>query len=262
MTILQRTLPWSRLVLAMCSTVLIGCGKEEKPLPMPVARPTLSNKIESFTGAHTRIVWSECADVGDSDTMANSDNLVLMGLDTQDGLGARPLQEKPGNYARPLLNSDGTCILWTDKNVSRKGGKKRYRPVIYLTGWKGGRPIRIGEGYAVDCWLDPATGVEWVYAVQDLRVSKAIALQATKLVRFPLHDVEKVETIYDTTPITPDNVQFSRDGTRASALFPWPHAGLLRLVDGKWVPGKLAVGCWTSMAPDNSGVMWAMVASA
>lgn len=253
LTILLTTI----LVLPSCREV----EKEERRMAEPgssqaAARRDLSSQIEAFTGAHTRIVWSEYSEPGSADTFATTDGLHLKGLDTRDGLGERTILAKQGNYSRPILSTDGTCILWTDKNTVRKSGKKRYRPIIYLTGWKGGKPIRIGEGYAVDCWQDPATGVEFVYAVTDLRPTRGVALEGQKLVRFPLHAPEHVETVYEDTPISPDNLQFSRDGTMASALLPWPHAGVLRLANGRWTAHKFSVGCWTSLAPDNSGLAW------
>lgn len=229
-------------------------GKVAKVLEEKQGDP--SAEVEAFTGAHTRVVWSEYSEVGEGDAFATSDGLFLKGLDTQDGKGERFILQRPGNYSRPLLTCDGTGILFTDKNTVRKGGKKHYHPLIYRTDWKGDKPIRLAEGYAVDCWLDPKTGTEYIYAVQNLKSSKGLALEGDRLVRFPLHDPAKLEVVYDNTHITPDNVQFSRDGTRASGLFPWPHAGILRLIDGKWTAKKLNVGCWTSLAPDNSGVSW------
>lgn len=252
---------WQQMTAVLTlAGLLSACRRmpEAKAPPEPAAsrKPALAAAIEKFTGAHTRIVWAEVAATGETDTYAYGEGLVLKGLDTGDDQGERTIQPRPGNYSRPLLSTDGTCILWTDKNTVRKGHRKIHRPVIYLTGWKGGRPIRIAEGYAVDCWLDRKTGVEWVYAVQDVKPTRNVSLDGNKLVRFPLHEEEKVETVYDATPITPDNVQFSRDGTRASGLFPWPHAGVLKMEGGQWTPAQLTVGCWTSMAPDNSGVSW------
>jgi hypothetical protein len=224
---------------------------------IPAEKRDPSKEVEAFTGAHTRMVWAECLKPGEADTFAVSDGLILRGLDTRDGKGERAIFTKPGNYSRPILTCDGTGILFTDKNTARKGGKKHYRPLTYRTDWKGTKPVRLAEGYAVDCWKDPATGTEWVYAVQDFKPTKGVSLEGHRLVRFPLKDPGRVETVYDETPITPDNIQFSRDGTQASGLFPWPHAGMLTLQDGKWSAEQLTIGCWTSHSPDNSGVLWA-----
>lgn len=258
------------LILLLVSAVLLSssCRRDhddKKPVtkhkPSSTAKTKRkhdpSKEVEALTGAHTRLVWSECAEPKDSDTYATGDQLLLIGVDTRDGLGERAILPKPGNYSRPLLTSDGTGIVFSDKNTARKGGKKYYTPVAYRTDWKGGKPVRLAEGYAVDCWKDPATGTEWVYAVQEIRPTKGVSLEAQRLVRFPLNDPEKMETVYDETPISPDNVQFSRDGTEACGLFPWPHAGVLSQSEGKWKARQITIGCWTSHSPDNSGVLWA-----
>jgi hypothetical protein len=256
------------IILLLVSAVLLSpsCRRDhddKKPVTKhkpPSAAKTKhdpSKQIEALTGAHTRMVWSECAEPKDSDTFATGDSLLLIGVDTRDGLGERAILSKPGNYARPLLTSDGTGIIFSDKNTVRKGGKKHYAPVVYRTDWEGSKPIRLAEGYAVDCWKDPATGTEWIFAVQEIRPTKGVSLEAQRLVRFPLNEPEKMETVYDETPISPDNVQFSRDGTEACGLFPWPHAGILSQSGGKWKVRQLTIGCWTSHSPDNSGVLWA-----
>lgn len=255
-------LPLLLLPFLLLAGVSCDDHEEKKASTKKVSKPQAdvrgdpSVEVEAFTGAHTRLVWVEFTKAGSSDSFATSEGLVLLGLDTRDGLGERVIQSKPGNYSRPILSCEGDCILWTDKNTVRKGGKKHYKPVIYLTGWKGGKPIRLADGYAVDCWRDPATKIEYVYAVQNLKPTKGLALEGARLVRFPLNEPEKIEVVYDDTPITPDNVQLSRDGTRASGQFPWPHAGVLRLTDGKWTAKKFTIGCWSSLAPDNSGVAW------
>lgn len=252
-------------ILLLITISLMGCRDEDKPKqsakkPRPVVLDEKPNnpsqEIEAYTGAHTRIVWSEVNKKDDSDSFALSDRLVLKGIDTRDGRGERPVLDVLGNYSRPILSSDGEVILYTDKNTKLKNNKKYYKPVIYRTDWKGSKPVKLGDGYAATCWRDPATQTEWVYAVPHLKSTKALSLEGTALVRFPLHDPGKVEVLYDDTPVTPDNIQLSRDGTRASGLFPWPNGGLFRIQEGKWTAQKLLNGCWTSHSPDNSGLFW------
>lgn len=247
------------------SLCLMSCRDEDKPKqsgkkPRPVVldeKPNNPSKeVEAYTGAHTRIVWSEVNKKDDSDSFALSDRLVLKGIDTRDGRGERPVLDVLGNYSRPILSSDGEVILYTDKNTKLKNNKKYYKPVIYRTDWKGSKPVKLAEGYAATCWRDPVTKTEWVYAVTHLKSTRALSLEGTALVRFPLNDPGKVEVLYDDTPVTPDNIQLSRDGTRASGLFPWPNGGMFRIQDGKWTAQKLLNGCWTSHSPDNSGLFW------
>ncbi len=229
--------------------------KRSKPLDKPLAG--IDKTIVEFTGAHTRIVWAENQHLNNPDTFAYGDKLLLKGIDTRDEKGERMLQSKVDNYSRPLLTSDGEGILFTDKRVTKRQGLKNYNPAIYRTDWTGAKPVRIAKGYAVDCWRDPVSGVEWVYAVQELNDSNKLALEAKRLVRFRLDDPAREEIVYDAGPVSPDNIQFSRDGSLASVLFPWPEAGILvRGPDGNYDARKLQTGCWPSMAPDDSGVSW------
>jgi len=232
--------------------------KEDKKAEAKELKASLetADDIEKFTGEHTRVVWMASSRDDRADPFGVSDKNVLRGVDTADGKGVRDVLEEDGNYARPLLNDDGTVILFTDKNIKKDGHMKSYKPVIYSTDWKGGKPKKLAEGYALDVWKDPATGVEWVYAAQKLVTSPRIAIEAKQLVRFQLQDPSKEELVYDDTPIGTDNIQLSRDGTRASGLFPWPHCGVFHIKDGQWTAKKLLTGCWPSMAPDNSGVSW------
>lgn len=263
------SLPLRRCVLAACALpvlLLASCkdedkGSKDKPSQIKLKeldgpKDELSKEVEAFTGNHTRIVWTQARKKGASDTFAVSEDLVLVGIDTRNGLGIREILEKPGNYSRPLISTDGKTILFTDKNTVRKGGKKHYKPYIYKTDWRGTKPVRVLDGYATQCWRDPKTGIEWVYAVRNLRATKGLSLEAQRLVRFQIGDPTKEELIYDDSYITPDNIQFSRDGTRASALFPWPNAGILVQENGQWQAKKLLNGCWTAYAPDNSGLSW------
>lgn len=233
-----------------------GKPKEQAPEPVDEKAQETSKKIEAFTGDHTRVVWTEVAKPGDADAFAVSEKSILRGIDTRDGKGERTLMAELANYSRPLLSHDGTVILYTEKNITRPDGLKHYRPEIYRTDWISGKATKLTDGYAADMWKDPATGIEWVYAVRNIKAAKAIALEASELVRFPLNDPSKVELVYNDTPVGPDNIQLSRDGTRASGLFPWPHCGIFRIDNGKWTAVKKSIGCWPSLAPDNSGVSW------
>lgn len=248
----MKSLP-SLFLASLGCLLLTQCGR-----PPQAATPTepLSQKLEQLTGAHTRVVWCQHVKAGSADPFAISDQLILRGLDTRDGRGDRRILSKPDNYSRPLLSSDGEVILYTDKSTTREGEVKSYNPVIYRTDWAGREPVRLGEGYAVDCWQDPATGTEWVYAVEDLASGKGLALVAKRLIRFSLKDPSKRELLYESSNLSPDNIQLSGCGTMASGMAPWPKAGLLNLGAADAVFEELGFGCWTSVAPDRSGLFW------
>jgi hypothetical protein len=230
-------------------------SRKARPLDQPVAGT--DKAIEEFTGAHTRIVWAEYQRRNAADAFANTDDLALKGIDTRDGKGERLLQERLDNYSRPLLTSDGQTIVFTDKEVKRKDGRKHYDPDIYRTDWSGSKPVRIADGYAVDCWRDPVAGIEWVYAARGLVASSSLTLVGQKIIRFKLDDPSVEEVVYDDGPVSPDNFQLSRDGSMACGLFPWPDAGvLIRDEHGVYRAEKRETGCWPSLAPDDSGVLW------
>lgn len=273
-------------LLAAALALLAGCNRREKPAPsepsktveppkaaaskpaadqarvhpvQPKATEETSVEVEALTGAHTRIVWSQYQKKKSADPYSSNDDHFLMGLDTRDGLGIRVILSEKGNYTRPLLSADGQTVLYTVKGLTRDGkGNKHYKPVIMRTDWLGREPAQIAEGYAVDAWLDTASGTEWVYAVREITPSPRIAIEARKMIRFPLTDPAKEELVWDQTFVSPDNIQFSRDGRRASGQFPWPNAGQFVAGEGGKPTEfkKLLTGCWPGLAPDNSYVSW------
>jgi hypothetical protein len=60
--------------------------------------------------------------------------------------------------------------------------------------------------------------------------------------------------VWDQTDISLDNFHVSDDGRRAAGLFPWPYAGIADLSTRTMTP--LGIGCWTSLAPDDSAMAW------
>ncbi len=252
------------ITLALCSAFLTGCGKkDEKPKlakqqPAAIEDKDPSSAVETFTGAHTRVVWAQYQKKKTADPYASNDNHFLMGLDTRDGKGVRAIRGVEANYTRPILSADGATILYTAKNLTRDAqNTKRYAPVIMRTDWSGAEPARLADGYAVDAWADPATRIEWIYAARDFASSTLIAMEARRLVRFQLNDPAKEELVWDQTAVSPDSIQLSRHGSRACGQFPWPDAGQL-VLGAKPDLKKLANGCWTSIAPDDSRVSWVL----
>ena len=204
--------------------------------------PSPSRELRELTGARTRIVW--CAQVeGDgSDSAAAGNQLRLMGLDTDDGRGARPILDAVGNYRKPLISPRGDRVVYTDFPRAR----------ICAVNWDGAGARTLADGFALDVWRDPASGREWVYAL-DARTLDADN-HGKSVVRFLLDQPETREKVWDATLTDLDNFQVSADGARAAALFPWPAAGIADLRAGTWQ--ELGRGCWPGLAPDNSGRMW------
>jgi hypothetical protein len=216
----------------------------------------VSKEIETLTGAHTRVVWNECLTPRDSDPFSHGDQQVLRGIDSRDGLGERTILSKLGNYSRPVITSDGQAILYSWRRIVRSKGQKDFMMTIMRTDWRGSEPVEVAQGYVVDAWRDPATGVEWIYCTRRYRSIHGPGLVASQLWRFRLDNPKAAEVVIDRTRLTPDNIQLSRDGNLACGLFPWPQGGVVHLDADPPRVQKLTNGCWTSCAPDLSGVSW------
>ena len=200
-------------------------------------------RLRAFTGAPSRLVWVRQVDGDGDDPFCWGERLVIMGLDTEDGRGERPVVGEVGNYHRPMLSPDGRHVVFS---------RLRTREA-FAADWEGGRPRRLGEGYAAAVWRDPDSGVTWVYLADNGREGWD-RHHAGALDRVRLDDPSVRERVWDGATFTIDNLQLSADGTRFCAQFPHPRAGFATPATGAWT--LLGRGCWTSMAPDNSYRVW------
>ena len=116
----------------------------------------------------------------------------------------------------------------------------------------GGRPRRLGPGFALDVWQDPASGDEWVYVGEGNPQSDDPAYAPIRRVR--LDRLERQEVVWQGPAISENHFQLSRDGLKAAGQFPWPVCGMADLASQRWT--RTGEGCWTSMAPDDSYRMW------
>ena len=195
-----------------------------------------------LAGAPLRIVWCQAAETNCQDTFAMGDRLRLMAYDSEDGRGERPLQARIGGYHKPLLTPDGRRIVYTDYPVSK----------VHVVQWDGSGDRVVGDGVAADTWRDPRTGEHWVYTVRG--EIRGVTGQGPSVWRFPIDRPDARELVWDRTPVAADNFQVSDNGTLAAGLFPWPDAGLADLARGTW--DRKARGCWPSLAPGDTGLMW------
>ena len=232
--------------------VIAGKIKAEPEEKSPEPSEEVSKKIEAVTGNHSKLAWYQYLGKS-SDSLGNGNQHQLWGIDTQDGLGVRVILEKKSSYVRPLISPDGKWIIYTNKHTERKGNKKTFKPVVHRLDWKGEKVEELGKGYAVDMWEDPKTKVTWVYVVHLIPTTRA-SMYADKLERFQLEDPEKRELVWDKTKISVDSIQLSKDGKRASCLFPWPDVGVMDLEKMEYWRNQH--GCWPSLAPDNSYTAW------
>ncbi len=215
------------LLLVLFSTFAAAAGK---------------NGIEQWTGKHTRLVWVQDQGKG-ADTFAQGLQLMLYGYDSSDGRGERVLVPDMGNFFKPLFTPDGSHVIVSDR-------KNRQ---MYLVEWESGRMTELGSGVAVEVWQEPGNSRTWIYFFSgDQPENKYGTTQP--LFRFPLDNPDKSELVWDRTRMAWSNMQLSKDGEILGGLFPWPHGGVLHMKDRKWQ--RLGRGCWTSLSPDNSKLLW------
>ncbi len=209
--------------------------------------PAAAEPVEAWTGRHTRLVWLQDHGNG-SDTLAHGRNLLLYGYDSRDGRGERPLVSEAGGYFKPLFTPDGQAVVYSDRQARQ----------MYLLDWQSGKRSELGSGVAVAVWQGPGRGLlrrktTWVYCFSGPQPENKYGT-SQPLYRFPLDQPEKKELIWDKTNLAWDNIQLSRDGRLLGGLFPWPDAGVLWTAERRWQ--RFGKGCWTSLSPDNSGLLW------
>lgn len=254
---------WLKLTLLLAAGLCLAagpgfrCGKDgaataaSKIFEGPDA--ALREKIEKMTGAHTRIVWARDLGPG-KDPYANNTDSVLMGLDTRLPSSGRVLINGRGNYSRPLLTPDGSTIVYSRRTRSGDPKSPDWSSEILTLPWEGGTPNSLRSGYAVEVWNDPATRQTWVYAFTTLRSGISANPEGHRLFRFPLTQPDKEEVVWEQGMMSGDNIQLNRSGSIASGLIPWPNAGTFNFKSGQFI--RYRNGCWPSLAPDDSGVVW------
>ncbi len=202
-----------------------------------------ARSVEALTGSRTRVVWvDDHGDLRDYQARGTNRMLRLMGYDSRDGRGVRPILEELSNYAKPMLTPSGRQVVFSDFQNRQ----------VSVVDFDGGNRRRLTSGMGLDVWRDPATGIEWVYIGRDRLDRRGYPYAG--VYRFPLEQPDNLEEVWDRRPVGLDNFQLSADGRWASGVFPWPDAGVADLAEGTWT--RLGNGCWPSLAPDHSGLFW------
>ena len=215
-------------------------GQARVPIPA-AARSEPPSVVTRLTGVRTRVAWVQ--DLGNgTDFNGTGDQLVLMGLDSMDGRGERAILDIVSNYAKPLITADGDRVVFSNRH---EGG-------VYIVNWDGTGLGRLADGFALEVWREPDTGVEWVYAGTGAANTQALSYERVR--RHRINDPGEGELVWDRVPVSEDSFQLSADGRRASGVFPWPDVGLADLVGGDW--SKLGEGCWTAFSPGGLGLLW------
>ena len=219
------------------TAALAAATPDPGPRTVATARPA----PQRFGAPRTKVAWLR--DVGDgTDVLSFGDQLILMGVDSADALGERVLLDRPASYARPMVTPSGNEIVFS---IRQEGA-------IYAIGWDGSRPRRVTDGFALAVWVDPATGVEWVYAGRRERPTDPPSYRALR--RYRLDNPDRGERVWNAQPVSGDGFQLSRDGRYAAGLFPWPDAGTADLAAGTWE--RLGRGCWTAFSGGDHQMFW------
>jgi hypothetical protein len=212
-------------------------GEEHEQSQVGTAK---ARELEKVTGAHTRVVWVQDLAEG-KDIGAMSTQLLLMGFDSHDGRGERPILAEPANYAKPLITPLGDRIVFSN-HLDRS---------VFVVNWDGTGLRRLGEGFALATWIDPDTKQEWIYLGMDPSPDPT-TFGNVRRHRIDQWDVSEV--VWDRRRVSEDTFQVSTDGRRAGGLFPWPAAGVVELPKGAW--RRMGRGCWTSLARGDRSLFW------
>lgn len=219
------------LILAAVSA-LGGCQSTS-------AREGPAADVHALTGAHTRVVWVQ----GDgTDPFALSKNLVLMGLDTDDGRGERVIVKERGSYVKPMLTPRGDRIVFSthpdhgDSSVS-------------IVGFDGAGLRRFDRGFALAVWENPADRSEWIYIGSNFQ-----KLGYSTVTRVRIDQPSQREEVWNGAVLSFDTFQVSPDGRLAGGLFPWPAAGVADLEKRAWK--QFGEGCWTALNDAGTPLFW------
>jgi len=196
----------------------------------------LSQSITTVIESPAKIVWiRDCSEKNDAYALGN--NLELMGLDTEDGLGERIICPGPRNISRPLISPDGTYVIFSDRDNS----------TVYRIDWDGRNQTEVGPGRALCVWKNPDDHTLWVYignaATDHPRYHSAIT-------RKRIAQPSISESICDSFTVNENNIQLSSDGQLCSADARGHGMGIINLNTMAFT--KMGNGCWPSLAPDDS----------
>lgn len=234
----MHTVPLGRLLSCLLSGLavlaLVGCSRG----PGVEAGP--ASELRAFTGAPSRVVWVQ----GDgSDPYAAGNNLVLMGLDSEDGRGERVILGERGSYIKPMLTPRGNRVVFSTSPRAEGG------PTVHVVNWDGSGRRQLVNGFALAVWEHPGDRSEWLYVGTDHKEYDFATVS-----RFPLDDPSRREVVWNQTMVSGDTFQVSADGRYAGGLFPWPNAGIAELPNKSWK--KVGDGCWTALATVRSPLFW------
>jgi hypothetical protein len=198
-----------------------------------------ANEVRALTGAHTRAVWVQH---DGTDPFAERSDLIVMGYDSDDGVGERVILGSRGNYVKPLLTADGQRVV---VSVVRPGDDGE----VFVVNFDGSGLRSLGPGYGLHIRPEPGAG-DWLYVGTDHR-----EFHYGTVSRLRIDAPEAREQVWrGEHRVARDTFQVSEDGRYAGGLFPWPEAGVADLQAGTFQ--RLGDGCWTALCPVGPPLFW------
>lgn len=226
----------ARLALATATSglfLLAGCGGNANSPTGP------GSELYALTGAPARAVWVQ----GDgTDPRAAGDQLILMGLDTQDGRGERTILQERRSYVKPMITPRGNRVIFSSRVEPGP-------PETFIVNFDGSGLRKLAPGFALAVWENPVDESEWVYIGTD-----NIKHDFKTVTRFPIDAPDKREPVWNSSLVSMDTFQVSADGRFAGGLFPWPHAGIADLKKGTVT--RLGDGCWPGLTRARGPLFW------
>ena len=201
-----------------------------------------ADEVRKFTGAPTKVAWVQS---DGSDPFAAGNQLVLMGLSTEDGKGERVILGTRQSYVKPLLTPRGDRIVFSTR--PQDGG-----PEMFVVNWdgigaetarKGLRARGLGRSDGRQC-----LGVRrHRQQRQELRLRRPCCAFRSTLRR-------KRELVWNKTLVSADT--FQRLGRRPVRRGTLSLAPRRRRRTAEQVPGTLGDGCWTAMTTARGPLLW------
>jgi hypothetical protein len=216
-----------------------ACSAVDAPAGANQARTGAAAEVHALTGTHTRVVWVQH---DGTDPYAFGRDLVLMGLDTNDGRGERAILGERGSYVKPLLTVRGDRVVYSTQPSLGD-------PAVYIVNFDGTGARRLEAGIALTIWEDRSDGGEWLYIGTDLRNN-----DAATITRVRLDDPARREVISSGPLVSFDTFQLSPDGKTAGGLFPWPVAGVADVATKTMK--AFGEGCWTALNDAGALLFW------
>ncbi|HYN07385.1 MAG TPA: hypothetical protein VES67_08350 [Vicinamibacterales bacterium] len=228
------TLLRSAGILAVALLGLSACSRGEK-----ASGTGPGAELRALTGAPARAVWVQ----GDgTDPRAAGDQLILMGLDTQDGRGERIILNQRRSYVKPMFTPKGNRIVFSSRVEPGP-------PEVFIVNWDGTGLRTLSAGFGLAVWENPVDQSEWMYVG-----SNNTRHDFATVTRFPIDAPDKRELVWNASLVSMDTFQVSADGRFAGGLFPWPHAGIADLRKGTVT--RLGDGCWPGLARVRGPLFW------